>query len=84
MLVRATKLGYIGNKRIKEGELFELKDMKIAVVDPKTGLLKDEKKIITAEQQFSEYWMEKVSKEEEKKSPKKAIKPDLNDNEEVI
>lgn len=84
MLVRATKLGYIGNKRIKEGELFELKDMKIAVVDSKTGLLKDEKKIITAEQQFSEYWMEKVSKEEEKKSPKKAIKPDLNDNEEVI
>jgi len=85
MLVKAIKLGYIGNRRIKEGEVFELKDILVTEVDPKTGKQKPEKKKITAESQFSEFWMEKLEAEEVKKaSSKKIIKPDLNDNEEVI
>lgn len=84
MLVEAKQTGFLGNKRIKEGERFELKDMKVEQKDPKTGIL-IKTVTIKAEDQFSEIWMEKISKEEEKKSPgKKIVKPDLNENEEVI
>ena len=84
MLVEAKQTGFLGNKRIKEGERFELKDMKVEQKDPKTGIL-IKTVTIKAEDQFSEIWMEKISKEKEKKSPgKKIVKPDLNENEEVI
>lgn len=84
MLVEATQTGIYGNKRIKEGERFELKDMKVEQKDPKTGISQGFK-TIKAEDQFSERWMTKITKEEEKKSPgKKIVKPDLNENEEVI
>ena len=65
MLVEATQIGIYGNKRIKEGERFELKDMKVEQKDPKTGVSTGFK-TIKAEDQFSERWMTKVSKEEEK------------------
>lgn len=84
MLVEATQTGIYGNKRIKDGERFELKDMKVEQKDPKTGISKGFV-TIKAEDQFSERWMIKITKEEEKKSPgKKIVKPDLNENEEVI
>lgn len=84
MLVRAIQTGYYGNKRIREGQIFELKSLKIQKKDPKTQ--RDLKVVeIPAEQQFSELWMEKLEKSEEKKLSKKpVIQPDLNDNEEVI
>lgn len=53
--VRATKAGYIGMGTKKEGDVFEL-------VDIQTKDAKGKPKVITAEQQFSENWMERVTK----------------------
>ncbi len=53
-----TQIGYANNRRWKNGDVFELKDRVTYRVDPATG---DKKKVtITAEQQFSRRWMEKV------------------------
>ena len=58
MFVKATALGYFGNKRIRPGQVFELKDLIIKNVDKKTG--KETKKKILAKDQFSPSWMEEV------------------------
>jgi hypothetical protein len=69
MRVRATKMGYYGLQRRREGDVFELVPVKT---------VKDKKPVvITPEQQFSELWMEKVDadakpskKKEEHREPK--------------
>lgn len=55
MRVRATQQGYYGHKRIREGQVFNLVDRKYTG-GPKKG------EVMKAQQQFSEYWMEKVGK----------------------
>jgi hypothetical protein len=80
ILVRATATGAYGHKRIKEGQVFELQDMKIKKIDPKTK--KETIEVYPAEKQFSEAWMEKVDAKEVKQEPK--VKFEQNDNVEVI
>lgn len=82
ILVEATQTGYFGHKRIKEGQRFELSDLKVTMIDPKTK--ESTEKVITAEQQFSTAWMEKVTKEDQKQAPKQKVKFEQNDNVEVI
>lgn len=81
MLVEATRTGFFGNKRIKEGQQFEIRDLKIESKD-KDG--KVTTKILTVDEQFSSAWMEKVSPKEAKANPKPKVAPALNDNESVI
>lgn len=53
MKVQATQLGYYQHKRRREGEIFELVEVK--------GFDKDKNPILlTPEQQFSKKWMKKV------------------------
>jgi hypothetical protein len=56
MKVRAKKMGYYGHRRIYAGQVFEL----VAYEIPQEE--KDSVKI-TAEQQYSKIWMEKVTEE---------------------
>jgi hypothetical protein len=54
MRVKATRIGYYGHRRRREGEVFDLAPRKI---------LKDGKEVVLSpEQQFSNSWMEKVTK----------------------
>jgi hypothetical protein len=62
MKVVATRLGYYGLKRRREGDQFVLRAQKQTFVDQKTG--KVETKLFTPEQQFSPSWMEKLEDEE--------------------
>lgn len=82
MLVEAKSTGFFGNKRIKEGQQFEIKDMKIKTYDHDSKIEKEI--VLTAEKQFSERWMSKVSDKEAKAQPKQKVKLELNDNETVI
>lgn len=58
MKVRATKLGFIYNKRKREGDVFELKTVRGY---SKKAELRGEVIEVTPEQQFSDKWMERVS-----------------------
>ena len=57
MKVRATALGYYGHKRRREGQEFELEPIK-RLRKQKDGSMKEI--TISADQQFSTRWMEKV------------------------
>lgn len=81
MLVEATQLLFFGNKRIKEGEQFEIHDLKVTSKD-ETGKITE--RIITAKEQFSSRGMKLVSSKEAKSNPKPKVQPALNDNESVI
>ena len=59
MKVRALAMGYFGHKRIREGEVFELKPIKVKEKDRKTKKITE--RLITPEEQFSEIWMEKFN-----------------------
>lgn len=60
MKVRATALGFYGNKRRRAGDVFMLKPFKrkLVKVDPKTKKQSVEIISVTAEEQFSDFWME--------------------------
>jgi len=63
MKVRATKLGFYNNRKQREGTVFFLKERKLRG------------KKLSAEDQFSELWMEKVDgAEAPKKAPAKKAK----------
>lgn len=57
--VRATKLGFYGGKRRYEGDVFELIDRPHR-----------DNKTLTAEQQFSKSWMEKLDDDQPDPTPK--------------
>ena len=59
MRVRATRLGYYGHERRKEGAEFTLEPIKRVRKDAKSGRMREI--TITAEQQFTERWMERVT-----------------------
>ena len=59
MKVRAIKLGYYGHERRQEGQEFTLEPIKRLRKDKKTGQMKEI--LISAEQQFSERWMERLT-----------------------
>lgn len=60
MKVRATQLGYYGNHRRREGDVFVIKPKKGWKVDQQTG--KKTEVVFSAEDQFSERWMERFDK----------------------
>lgn len=86
ILVRATRVGFFGHKRIKEGQVFELADLEVKKMelDPKTKKKKEVKFVYKADEQFSPEWMEKVSETEAKAEKQAPVKFDQNDNVEVI
>lgn len=55
MKVQATALGYYGDKRIREGQVFELIERTIGD--------KEKRRTITVDQQFSDKWMKKVDQD---------------------
>lgn len=59
MKVKATMTGYYDHKRIREGQVFELKPLKT-----KDG------KTIDVEKQFSKVWMERLDVENKKPKAK--------------
>ena len=63
MKVRATRLGYYGHKRQREGAIFVLKDVKVGGKEPR---------VIKAADQFSDKWMEKMPEDAEVKEVKRA------------
>lgn len=70
MLVRATKEGYYEHRYRKIGDVFELKPVKgfigeVPNLKPKSW---------TAEEQFTDFWMEKVDDDGEKPKAKVAAK----------
>jgi hypothetical protein len=71
MLVKAKRIGYYNLKRRREGDVFELKEM--------TGYKKIgdklEKVAITAEQQFSDSWMEQVEEDDGDERPMRELAP---------
>lgn len=67
MKVRATQLGYYGDRRRRVGEVFILKPFKRIGKDKKVMQ-------ITPEMQLSEHWMEKVSENESLKVGKKVTR----------
>lgn len=63
--VRATRLGEYEYCRRREGDVFVLKPREITVVDPVTRMPliengKPKTRVLTAEEQFSPRWMERV------------------------
>lgn len=69
VFVRATQTGYYNHARRRPGDVFELVEREIGVIDPKTGRPVMEKRegkrepkmrISPIEEQFSENWMEYV------------------------
>lgn len=63
MLVKAIRPGYYDLKRRREGDVFELKEIK----GFKRVGEKLEKYTITPEQQFTDTWMEKVDGDEDER-----------------
>lgn len=84
MLVKATRLGYYNNKRIKEDTVFKLIDKKFSVMEKKTDKAGKEilingksemvtvNKVLTAKEQFSPLWMVEVSE--------KSVNPNLKNH----
>jgi hypothetical protein len=63
--VRATRTGEYEYARRREGDVFTLKPREMTVLDPVTGKPvveggKIKTRLLTAEKQFSERWMERV------------------------
>lgn len=56
MRVKATRLGYFNNRRMRPGDVFEIIERKMKVMEK--GKLVE--KILTVEDQFSAAWMEEV------------------------
>ena len=81
MLVKAIATGFFGNKRIKEGQVFKIHDLKIKTTD-KQG--KETSKLVAAQDQFSSAWMEVVDAKEAKVAAKQAVKFDQEDNIEAV
>ena len=82
MKVKAIATGYFGNRRIKPGQVFEIKDLKVKkqVIDPKTKQKVEKTITITAQEQFSDVWMVELDKVEAK-STAVDVKPfDYEDN----
>jgi hypothetical protein len=72
MRVRATALGYYGHKRRREGQEFVLEPIK-RLRKQKDGSMREI--VISAEQQFSNKWMERLDQPAapvEKKDPETA------------
>lgn len=63
MKVRAIELGFYNNRRRPPGEVFVLKPYKKVVekVDPETKVRTKEIVVVTADDQFSDRWMQKVN-----------------------
>lgn len=61
MKVRATQLGYYAHRRIRPGEVFELKEYAGKIRDKSQHPSKETKHTFTAKEQFSKRWMEEVS-----------------------
>ena len=72
MRVRAKRQGYIYDRRVREGEEFELKKV---VGRKKLSSHSYEEIILNPEDQFSENWMEKLDEAEEKEAAPKKKKP---------
>jgi len=72
MRVRALQLGYYGNERRREGEIFDL--IPIVSINKETG----EKVIVPVDKQFSVKWMERVEDTTETFKPVRP-KPGLTD-----
>ena len=72
MKVRAIAMGYYGHKRRREGMEFTLEPIK-RLRKQKDGSMKEI--TITADQQFSTRWMERVDKAEPAKPAKKEKAP---------
>lgn len=81
MLVKAMSVGYFGNKRIKEGQVFKIVDLKVTSIG-KDG--KEVVKTISAKSQFSPLWMEQVDEKEAKAAAKQTVKFDREDNVEAV
>jgi hypothetical protein len=81
MRVRATQIGYYNNKRIREGEEFELRPAKGKVWDAQSKTFKEE--LLTPERLFSSKWMEKVDGVKPATKPAKKQEP-VYEDEEVI
>lgn len=65
MKVRALQLGYYNDVRRREGDIFVLRDKKKLKRDDRGRTVRDrdgkpEFKVISAEEQFSDRWMERV------------------------
>ena len=71
MKVRATMMGYYGEKRRREGDVFVLKPFKYWAkeTDPKTKKITKKEILVSPDEQFSDYWMERVE------GPAKAQEP---------
>lgn len=82
MKVKAIAMGYFGNRRIKPGQVFEIKDLKVKLseIDPKTRQKVEKVKTITAKEQFSDVWMVELSKDEAKATPVNVKPFDYEDN----
>jgi hypothetical protein len=65
MKVRATALGYYKDKRRPPGEVFILKPYKRSFeeIDPSTKFKVKKQVIVSADEQFSENWMERVEQQ---------------------
>jgi len=79
MKVRATQLGYYGHERRREGDVFTLEPIKRKRKDAKTGLMREI--TISAEQQFSERWMETVGDNAVSKTKKEKKNPVVTEEE---
>jgi hypothetical protein len=65
MKVRAKRLGYYNDSRVREDEIFELKPRKgLKLIDKKAKDGKCEEYTFSPEEQFSPEWMEKVEETE--------------------
>lgn len=65
--VRATRQGYYADGRRRPGDVFFLESREVIAREPKTGRPlvdkatgKFQMRLLTAEEQFSEHWMERV------------------------
>jgi hypothetical protein len=68
--VRALQMGEYEYARRREGDVFTLKPREISIIDPGTRkpILENGKiktRLLTAEEQFSERWMEKISDDQD-------------------
>jgi hypothetical protein len=65
MKVKATKLGFYGHKRRREGDVFELVPYKVQKLDAEGKVVFDDKRkpvleTISPEAQFSDSWMSRI------------------------
>jgi hypothetical protein len=75
MKVRAKTMIYYDDMRRREGEVFELKPIKLVRRDEKTKT--ETVKLLTPEMQFTEEFMEKVDENVKVRRSKKSVRTDL-------